>query len=178
MSEWQAQSERLADAVDELDNFNEAKSEYSALVDDVQSEFGDLLESTDFTFLNSWSGSTGGEFAVEYAHSYCSAYASDAGLNIVPTSPDGEDGPGASQSIETLHDTVKDSDVLIYPLGPDGKVKPEFAPVLDDALWRSLPQVIDNKAFGVQCNQGVTYDDQLGNMKSLKKALEQLTDER
>lgn len=171
-SRWKTQTERLADALGAVDTFEAAKADYDALIAEIQSEYGDLLDSTTFTFLNRWSSASEAEFAVEYANSYCTAYATDAGLEILPEAPSEElDGPGPSQSIEGLGDVAADVDVLIYPLGADGTVTADFAPVLESNVWQALPQVADGRALGVRCNWGPTYASKVVNLESLKEAL-------
>lgn len=170
-SRWMIQTERLADAAGALETMKEGKAKYGALVAEIQNEYGDVLDSTTFSFLNSWTGSAG-EFAVEYAHSYCTAYATEAGLKVLPEPPSEElDGPGPSQSIEGLSDVAADVDVLVYPLGADGEVNPKFKPVMATNVWKSLPQVKDGQALGVRCNTGPTYASKIGNLTSLKEAL-------
>ncbi|PZF86135.1 ABC transporter substrate-binding protein [Jiangella anatolica] len=174
---WKSQYERLADAVGELDNFEADKTEYETLAADVKDEYADLLDSTTFMVLNRWSGGTNpgetGTIFLEYPDSFCTNYAGDAGLKILPDSPptSEEEDTGKDLSMEQLSDTVADADVLIYPLGPDGSVKPEFAPVLDSNIWKSLPQVPDGRAIGVQCRTIYTYSAKISNLESLEEAL-------
>lgn len=173
-SRWKTQTERLADAAGALDTMKEGKAKYDALIAEIQDQYGDLLDSTTFSFLNNWTGSAG-EFAVEYAHSYCTAYATEAGLEILPKPPSEElDGPGPSQSIEGLSDIAAGVDVLVYPLGADGEVNPKFKPIMGTNVWKSLPQVKDGGALGVRCNTGPTYASKIGNLASLKEALRTL----
>ncbi|MFC7619388.1 ABC transporter substrate-binding protein [Microlunatus sp. GCM10028923] len=173
-SRWKTQTERLADATGALDTMKEGKAKYDALIAEIQDQYGDLFDSTTFSFLNNWTGSAG-EFAVEYAHSYCTAYATEAGLRILPDPPSEElDGPGPSQSIEGLSDLAASVDVLVYPLGADREVNPKFKPTMGTNVWTSLPQVKDGRALGVRCNIGPTYASKIGNLESLKEALSTL----
>lgn len=168
---WKTQTEKLADALGALDTFYQGKADYDALITEIQEEYGDILNTMTFTFVNRWASATEAEFAVEYPNSYCTAYATDAGLTILPEPPDGNDGPGTSQSIEGLSDVAAAVDVIVYPLGADGQVTPTFAPILESSIWKSLPQVSEGRALGVQCNNGPTYANKVTNLESLKNAL-------
>lgn len=172
---WEEQTERLADAVGALDAFEVGKAEYEALAAEIHEEHADLLESTTFTFLNSWG--TDGEFAFDYPNSYCTAHATDAGVTVLPVAPTvEEDGPGLSRSIEGLGDFVADVDVLVYPLLADGSVKPAFAPILESNIWTVLPQVVEGRAVGVRCPNIMTYPVRVEGLKSLQEALATLSE--
>lgn len=175
---WKTQVERLADAVDELDNFDADKDQYDTLVAEIKDEHADLLDSTGFVVLNRFSGGTGptgtAEFFWEYADSFCTNYLGDVGLKILPENPQVEEvgDTGLNVSIEQLSDTAADADALIYPLGADGSVKPLFAELQDSNIWQSLPQVQDGRAIGVQCNSTAhTYSTKIPSLESLKAAL-------
>jgi iron complex transport system substrate-binding protein len=66
---------------------------------------------------------------------------------------------------------VAAADVIIYPLGADGAVTPEFAPVLETNIWQSIPQTNEGRALGVQCDRTSTYSSKIVNLESLKEAL-------
>ncbi|MGO1183940.1 MAG: ABC transporter substrate-binding protein [Micrococcaceae bacterium] len=177
-TDWKTQVERLADAVGELDNFNADEAEYETLVAELRDEFADLLDSTGFVVLNAFGGGTGptgaAEFFWEYADSFCTNYFGDVGLKILPENPVVEEvgDTGLNVSIEQLSDTVADADAIIYPLGADGNVKPEFEATLNSNIWQSLPQVQDGRAVGVQCNSTAhTYATKIPSLESLKEAL-------
>lgn len=170
---WKTQAERLADAVGAVDAFEAGKAQYDAFVAEIRDEYADLLSSTTFMVLQRWGGDftpEAGTLNMEYPGSYCTAYAEDAGLGIIPEAP--ADGTlDMELSMEQLSDTVADADVIIYPLEADGSVKPEFAPVLETNIWRSLPQVQEGRALGVQCNRTATYTSKIVNLESLKEKL-------
>jgi iron complex transport system substrate-binding protein len=172
-AEWKTQVERLADALDAVDAFEAGKAEYDALVAEIDAEYADLLGSTTFMVLQRWGGDftpETGTLNMEYPGSYCTAYAEDARLDIIPEAP--ADGTlDLELSMEQLSDTVADADVILYPLEADGSVKPEFAPVLESNIWQSLPQVQDGRALGVQCNRTATYASKVPNLESLQEAL-------
>lgn len=172
---WEAQVERLADAVGELDAFEADKAQYDSLVAEIQERYADLLDATTFSFLNNWG--TEGEFAFDYPNSYCTAHATAAGVTVLPTAPTPEDdGPSASQSIEGLGDFVEGVDVLIYPLVADGTVKPAFESVLESNIWQSLPQVVEGRALGVKCSTIFTYPIRIALLESLEEALATLSE--
>jgi iron complex transport system substrate-binding protein len=170
---WKAQTERLANAVGEVGTFEDGKARYDTLVTEINSEYSELLTSTTFMVLNRWGGKftpEAGVLNMEYPGSYCTTYAEDAGLEIVPEAP--ADGDiSVELSIEQLSDTVADADVIIYPLGADGAVTPEFAPVLETNIWQSIPQTNEGRALGVQCDRTSTYSSKIVNLESLKEAL-------
>jgi iron complex transport system substrate-binding protein len=169
---WKTQTERLADAVGELDTFEDGKAQYDTLVAQIKDEYAALLGSTTFKVLNRWGEKftpEAGVLNMEYRDGYCTTYAEDAGLKILPEDHAGD--ISVELSIEQLSDTVADANVIIYPLGADGKVKPEFTPVLETNIWQSLPQVNDGRALGVQCNMTASYTSKIVNLESLKEAL-------
>jgi iron complex transport system substrate-binding protein len=173
---WKTQVERLADALNAVDALEAGKAEYDALVAEIKDEYAERLGSTTFMVLQRWGGDftpEAGTLNMEYPGSYCTAYAEDAGLDIIPEAP--ADGTlDMELSMEKLSDTVADADVIIYPLEADGSVKPEFAPVLETNIWKSLPQVEEGRALGVQCNRTATYASKVPNLESLKEALGRL----
>jgi iron complex transport system substrate-binding protein len=170
---WKTQVERLADALNAVDALEAGRAEYDALVAEIKDEYAELLGSTTFMVLQRWGGDftpEAGTLNMEYPGSYCTAYAEDAGLDIIPEAP--ADGTlDMELSMEKLSDTVADADVIIYPLEADGSVKPEFAPVLETNIWKSIPQVEEGRALGVQCNRTATYASKVPNLESLKEAL-------
>lgn len=170
---WKTQVERLADALNVVDALEAGKAQYDALVAEIRDEYADLLSSTTFMVLQRWGGDftpEAGTLNMEYPGSYCTAYAEDAGLDIIPEAP--ADGTlDMELSMEQLSDTVADADVIIYPLGADGNVTPEFAPVLESNIWQSLPQVQEGRALGVQCNRTATYESKIVNLESLRGTL-------
>ncbi|WP_419992708.1 ABC transporter substrate-binding protein [Streptomyces boninensis] len=175
---WKTQVKRLAEVVNAVDTFEAGKAEYDALISDIKEEHAEVLKSTTFMALQRWGGNfsqQAGTLSLEYPGSYCTSYAEDAGLDIVPEAP--ANGDLAKElSMEKLGDTVADADVLLYPLEADGKVKPEFEPVLESNIWKSLPQVKEGRALGVQCNQTSTYASKVPNVKSLKEKLGRLSE--
>ncbi|MEV0222111.1 ABC transporter substrate-binding protein [Streptomyces sp. NPDC050704] len=140
---------------------------------EVKDEHADLLSSTTFKVLQRWGGDftpEAGTLNMEYPGSYCTSYAMDAGLDIIPEASANGD-LDRELSIEQLSDTVADADVILYPLEADGSVKPEFAPVLKTNIWKSLPQVKDGRALGIRCNRTMTCASKVPTLKSLKEAL-------
>lgn len=170
---WKTQVERLADALNAGDALEAGKAQYDALTADIRDEYAGLLGSTTFVVLQRWGGDfapEAGTLNMEYPGSYCTAYAEDAGLDIIPEAP--ADGTlDRELSMEQLGDTVADADVIIYPLDADGNVTPEFAPVLETNIWQSLPQVQEGRALGVQCDRTATYTSKIVNLESLQEAL-------
>lgn len=176
---WKTQVERLADAVGEVDTFEADKSAYDTLAAEIKDEYSQALGSTTFTVLNRWGGQftpEAGTLNMEYPGGYCVNHLEDAGLKIVPEDPPANGDLSTEMSVEQLSDTVADADVLIYPLGADGNVTPEFAPVLETNIWKSLPQVKAGRALGVKCDTTLTYSTKVVLLESLKTALGTLPD--
>ncbi|MFI7135171.1 ABC transporter substrate-binding protein [Nonomuraea sp. NPDC050153] len=170
---WKTQVGRLADVLNAVDTFEAGKVEYDALISEIKDEHADLLSSTTFKVLQRWGGDftpEAGTLNMEYPGSYCTSYAIDAGLDIIPDAPANGD-LDLELSMEQLSDTVADADVILYPLEADGSVKPEFAPVLKTNIWKSLPQVKDGRALGIRCNRTMTYASKVPTLESLKEAL-------
>ncbi len=170
-AKWKDQDARVADAVGHLDGFNKGKEAYDRLVAEIKDEYGALLDSTNFVALNRWSDTTEGSFAVEYSESYCTSDATEVGLKF--PKPPREGLLSDVLPMERMSDFAT-YDAIFYPLGPGGKPKSEFVPVLDSNVWKTLPNVAAGRAFGVTCNTALTYPSRIQHLTSVEKALGEL----
>ncbi|MDF0531164.1 ABC transporter substrate-binding protein [Tsukamurella sp. 8F] len=175
MSPWKAQLQRTADAVDARGRVDDDKAAYDKLVADIKGRYGSLLRSTTFAFVNRTEGEEG-RFEREYSSSYCTVAATEAGLDIP-----GETSVGTKTfetvSMERISD-LSQFDAIIYRSGPDKKPAPAVEPVLESNAWKSLPQVSDGRALGVQCDPTLTYSAKAAELRSIEEALDRLASKK
>jgi iron complex transport system substrate-binding protein len=168
---WKENIEKIGDIVGASDAAETDRGKYDALVQEIRSEYSDVLNSTSFAFINKWAPSDTTNFDREYAGFTCTNYAPDLGINIAGSEKTEDGGNTKKFSLENLTD-LNSVDAIIYPLDVNGKEKEGLDSVFNSSLWKNLSPVTDDKVEGVQCPPGTfTYTNGIRNLESMKTAL-------
>ena len=173
-SSWRDLSRRQADAVGGLDAFGKAKAAYDKKAGEVAAKYKDALKDLKFGHVGGYGEVSAGTFQREFAGSWGTNIAGDIGVRYygqVKEKRGGGSDVSEYPSIEKLPDSLGASDVITYTLEPDGSVGEAVKYALDSRLWKGLPAVKADRAFGIRYTQAATYPSALTTLNALDQAL-------
>ncbi|RJQ75470.1 ABC transporter substrate-binding protein [Pseudonocardiaceae bacterium YIM PH 21723] len=171
-SAWREVSRKQADAAGALGKFDETKAAYQKKADELKKKYADVLPKVKMGHVGSYGEVAKGNFMNEFNGSWGTSIANDIGANYGEgAKAEGAKGVSEYPSIEQLTEKFKDAAILTYSNGPDGNPNAAVKYVLDNPLWKELPAVKDNKAFGFSFTEASTFQEALKTLDSIDKAL-------
>ncbi|MEU4793461.1 ABC transporter substrate-binding protein [Micromonospora tulbaghiae] len=170
---WRELSRRQSDAAGRGANFEAAKEAYDKKAAELKDKYGTALAGLRFGHVGSYGEIAKGTFHREFAGSWGTNIAQDAGLTYYgEVKEKGGGGLDVTEypAIEELPKSLGEADAITYTLQPDGTPAEAVKQVLDSALWKNLPAVKAGRVFGLQYTEAATYESALRTLDSIDKA--------
>ncbi|MGC4893680.1 ABC transporter substrate-binding protein [Micromonospora sp. DT31] len=174
---WRELSRRQADAAGRSANHQAAKEAYEKKAGELKAKYGTALAGLKFGHVGSYGEIAKGTFHREFAGSWGTNIAQDAGVTYYgEVKEKGGGGLDVTEypAIEELPESLGTADAVTYTLQPDGTPAEAVKQVLDSALWKNLPAVKAGRVFGVRYTEAATYESALKTLDSIDKAFEPL----
>ncbi|QSE90385.1 ABC transporter substrate-binding protein [Rhodococcus pseudokoreensis] len=172
--EWRTLGEQFADAAAVSDNYGEFKQQYDDKAAQIAAKYKDSLGTLTFGGVCDTCAGDPGEFYREFASSYTTNLFDDLGLQFPGQPADPANVHGEFVSTEQIAAGLGTVDVIVYGVGPDGKVSPELQALMDSPLWKSLPAVQAGNVVPVQHALAATYQTALLALDSIDEGLSKL----
>ncbi|MDX5459578.1 ABC transporter substrate-binding protein [Micromonospora tulbaghiae] len=170
---WRELSRRQSDAAGRGANFEAAKQAYDKKAAELKDKYGTALAGLRFGHVGSYGEIAKGTFHREFAGSWGTNIAQDAGVTYYgEVKEKGGGGLDVTEypAIEELPKSLGEADAITYTLQPDGTPAEAVQQVLDSALWKNLPAVQAGRVFGLQYTEAATYESALRTLDSIDKA--------
>ncbi|WP_422749777.1 ABC transporter substrate-binding protein [Micromonospora sp. WMMD1219] len=170
---WRELSRRQSDAAGRGANFEAAKETYEKRAAELKDKYGAALAGLKFGHVGSYGEIAKGTFHREFAGSWGTNIAQDAGVTYYgEVKEKGGGGLDVTEypAIEELPTSLGEADAITYTLQPDGTPAEAVKQVLDSALWKNLPAVKAGRVFGLQYTEAATYESALRTLDSVDKA--------
>ncbi|MDO3684914.1 ABC transporter substrate-binding protein [Micromonospora sp. C28ISP2-4] len=170
---WRELSRRQSDAAGRGANFEAAKEAYEKKAAELKDKYGTALAGLKFGHVGSYGEIAKGTFHREFAGSWGTNIAQDAGVTYYgEVKEKGGGGLDVTEypAIEELPKSLGEADAITYTLQPDGTPAEAVKQVLDSALWKNLPAVKAGRVFGLQYTEASTYESALRTLDSIDKA--------
>jgi iron complex transport system substrate-binding protein len=173
-SAWRELSRRQSDAAGRLANYETRKATYEKKAAEVKAKYKDALAGLEFGHVGGYGDMSSGTFQREFAGSWGTNIATDAGVNYygqVKKKGGGSADVSETPSIEELPESLAEADVITYTLQPDGTPGEAVKYVLDSKLWKNLPAVKAGKAYGIRYTEAATYASAIKTLEAVDQAL-------
>ncbi|MGC4902735.1 ABC transporter substrate-binding protein [Micromonospora echinospora] len=170
---WRELSRRQSDAAGRGTNFQAAKEAYEKRAAELKDKYGAALAGLKFGHVGSYGEIAKGTFHREFAGSWGTNIAQDAGVTYYgEVKEKGGGGLDVTEypAIEELPTSLGEADAITYTVQPDGTPAEAVKQVLDSALWKNLPAVKAGRVFGLQYTEAATYESALRTLDSIDKA--------
>ncbi|MFB4319864.1 ABC transporter substrate-binding protein [Actinomadura sp. 21ATH] len=171
---WRDLSRRQSDAAGRLQNFEARKAAYEKKAGELKAKYKDALAGLKFGHVGGYGEASSGTFQREFAGSWGTNIATDAGVTYygqVKKKTGGSGDVSEMPSIEELPESLGEADVITYTLQPDGTPSASVKYVLDSKLWKNLPAVKAGKAYGYRYTEAATYASAIKTLEAVDQAL-------
>ncbi|TDC90764.1 ABC transporter substrate-binding protein [Actinomadura sp. 7K507] len=173
-SAWRELSFRQSDAAGRSGQHAKAKAAYEKKAGELKAKYEDALSGLKFGHVGEYGDVSAGTFMREFGKSWGTNIAQDIGVTYygeVKKKGGGSKDVSETPSVEELPESLGDADAITYSLEPDGKPGESVKYALDSELWKNLPAVKDDKAFGIRYTEAATYESAMRTLDEIDKAL-------
>ncbi|TDB82864.1 ABC transporter substrate-binding protein [Actinomadura sp. KC216] len=178
-SAWRALSQRQADAAGQAGRLAESKAAYEKKAAELKAKYKDALAGLKFGHVGEYGDVAAGTFMREFAGSWGTNIAQDIGVTYygeVKQKGGGSKDVSETSSIEELPRSLGEADAITYTLEPDGTTGESVKYVTGSKLWKNLPAVEGDMAFGLRYTEAATYESATRALDEIDKALAPLLD--
>ncbi|MFG2085066.1 MULTISPECIES: ABC transporter substrate-binding protein [unclassified Spirillospora] len=173
-SAWRELSFRQSDAAGRSGEHAAAKTAYEKKAGELKAKYEDALAGLKFGHVGEYGDVSAGTFMREFGKSWGTNIAQDIGVTYygeVEKKGGGSKDVSETPSLEELPESLGEADAVTYSLEPGGKPGESAKYVLDSELWKNLPAVKNDMAFGIRYTEAATYESATRTLDEIDKAL-------
>ncbi|MGI5271552.1 ABC transporter substrate-binding protein [Nonomuraea sp. CA-218870] len=173
-SAWRELAQRQTDAAGRSANHGAAKTAYEKKAAELKAKYQDALAGLKFGHVGAYGDIADGVFQREFAGSWGTNIAVDAGLTYYGEVKEKTGGAGDVSeypSIEELPKSLGEADAITYSVEADGTPNEAVKYVLDSELWKGLPAVKAGKVFPIRYTEAATYESAMKTLDAIDQVL-------